>query len=111
MITINKLQFELLAENEYDLFLDRMAESIAENFAIENAPNLKKEVTFFVEEAQKFDFETEETIEQYLCLKWKYPIFKTVPLKREILDILTFPDRQEDIKIDELVFYMVKMHH
>lgn len=105
MLIINKSQITTFAENEYLSFLDKMAESIAENFGIENNENLKKEVVIYVVESQKFDFEYEETIEQYLYIKWKYDSFKKTPFNKNILDILTFPDRDEETKIDELFFY------
>ena len=90
----------------HDDFMLRMSESIASNFNLENNIMLKSEVRRYIKEAESFEFELEETIEQYLYLKWRYPLFKEQPLSKLILDILNFPDRAEEVKIEELIMHL-----
>lgn len=106
MMVISENQMERLENESYSSFLERMEESILENFPTElDNQELKGDVKYYVEEADKFGFEMEEMVEQYLYLKWKYPSFKKMPLNKEILEILTYPDREAEVKIDELIFF------
>ena len=110
MLVVRKKQLEELQSDIHNLFLRRMEESISENFQIDkHNSQLRQEIKKNVAEAENFGFETEECIEQYLYLKWRYVKFQQLPLKKEILEILTYPDRDSGVKIDELILYFEKL--
>ena len=103
MIRIYKKQIALLEDAIHDSFTDRMTASIAENFELDPTKELREEVKKYIAEAEKYEFEMEETIEQYLYLNWHYPVFKESPPPKAIMDILNYPDRDSQVKIDELI--------
>lgn len=110
MLKIRPQQLDAFKKVEFDDFIKRMCESVKINFnLIENPPeNLKEEVRLVIKEAEGYGFETEDTIEQYIYLKWKYPLFRTNPLPNDVMKIVTFPDREPEVIIDELIHYFEK---
>jgi hypothetical protein len=109
MLIIKTKQLQVMQNGIHHSFLSRMEESIIENFEVtRRTEEFKHDIRKTVTEAEHFGFYTEEAIEQYLYLKWKYPAFKKTPLNKDILEILTFPDRRQEVKIDELIFYFEK---
>ena len=106
MLIVNNRQKAVYESSSFDEFCLRMSESIKENFNIsEPQSNFLEEIKLNIYEAESLGFETEETIEQFLYLKWKFPEFKIKPFSKEVLEIITFPDREPETTIDELIYY------
>ena len=102
MIIANS-QLITLSIVSYSAFLDKMVEFVIENFEkTDQNGDLRNEISSFMAEAERYGFEDEVTIEQYVFLKWEYPEFKKYPLSSEILEILEYPEREPIIIIEEL---------
>lgn len=100
---ITNSQLKTLHNVSYSTFLDKMVEFVIENFEItDKHGDLRNEISSFIAEAERYGFEEEVTIEQYVFLKWEYPEFKNYPLSNEILEILEYPEREPIIIIEEL---------
>ena len=103
-MTIAKSQLTVLRQKKFMTFIDKMIEFVLDNFSLNiNRTILRDEIFSVVQEAESYGFEDEETIEQYIFLKWEYPEFKKHPLIPEMEEILTYPDRESQKKIDELI--------
>jgi hypothetical protein len=106
MLIIKNSQLEQLSLRPYQDFIDRMLDSVTGNFTTEvKSDMLRIEVTEIIEEARHYGFEKETEIEQYLYLKWRYPVFRKYPLSKDISGILEYPDRPPGKIIDELIIY------
>jgi hypothetical protein len=101
---IKNSQISIFGQKKYQIFIDKMVEFVNGNFKISGKPeDIKMDVASYIEESEKYGFDEEVTIEQYIFLKWEYPEFRKYPLSKEILDILCYPDRNAAKIIDELI--------
>lgn len=109
MLTITRNQIEIFQNSSFKDFLTRMTEFIIENFGLtDSTGKLTEEIRLVIREAEYYGFETEDTVEQYLFLKWKYPAFQTKPFSKEIHEIISYPDREPEKIIDELIIFLSK---
>ena len=101
MLLIRKKQLEELRIHKTNDFLNRMCEFVCDNFTIDNPNSLffHEEVHNAIKEAQHFDFEMEEEIENFIFVKWRYAEMKQQPLPENVVTILEFPDRSAERKI------------
>lgn len=88
-------------------FIKMLAQEVRQRFRIneDEDRNLLDEIRQIIMEARNFEFEFDEDIEQYVYLKFGYPLFRKRPYPNAILEMLRYPDRHPDVKITELITY------
>ena len=107
MFIVNNIQIRKLAEFERKKFITFLLNEVNVRFGNQDISKeeLQNQLNIFVDEAVQHDFEFEDDIEQYVYLKYLYPAFKVNPFPTEVYDILLYPDRSPDIKINELICF------
>jgi hypothetical protein len=110
---ITTTQLNTISALQERKYVDMLVSEVKLRFpeGLPNDNDLHSEVHKWVNEARSFEFSFEDDIEQYVYIKYLYPRFKKLPYSADLLQILTYPDRNPEIKIDELINYFENQSH
>lgn len=106
MIIISKNQISLFNEQRQDDFLRRMIvfirNIIPHRMKDKTDEILKSEIQTLYSFGVKFGITSEEHMERFVYLNIRYDKMKSKPYPPDVLEILTFPSRSEEDKIEYL---------
>lgn len=103
---INAYQMEMMKNLVYDDFIQRMVKrSKKRNPYLEEEmydEDLTVLIKYYADTAIKYNINKEINIEEYIDLCFENPELNLNPMPKWIIDILSFPDMPEDMKIQKL---------
>lgn len=107
MITVRKKQIEKMDEKYYQNFIQMAVEYIQENYPEYYFQNELSKWQIWVKtkisESEYYKIEKNSEIMEYIDLHLNYDILNKEPKDRWVIDLLTYPDRMAEKKIDMLI--------
>jgi hypothetical protein len=111
MWTIRKEQLESLQSHALGNFTERMTAWLREQFPDRlpaDGAAQSRTVTGWIADARQWGVTRENNVQTYLGLCAAYPALRAQPAAAWLVDLMTYPDRDEDLKLellqDELFF-------
>ena len=104
---VTSTQLKAISVIQEKKFIQMLAVEVTERFKPINLTQIRllNDISEFVKEAHRFEFNYDDDIEQFVYLKFLYPSFAKLPHSESVIEILTTPDRHPEIKINELIHY------
>jgi hypothetical protein len=107
---INAYQMDMMKNLVYNDFIQRMvkrAKKYNPDLILEMEDNeLTTLVRYYSDTAVRFGINNEKNIEKYIDLCFGNPELNMQPMPQWIIDILSFPDMPEEMKINKLSMYL-----